>query len=217
MLFFFTSAAVKQYWQKAKVHSAVVVCKAKTGLNHFSILISSAPETIMADLLFHHCLLSPLLYTTIPCLLLSATVLYITYFYPQLLHDYIFTHNPPTPQIHTHSYLLFCAYLRFWFGFGQGMFALFLVLSSQYRKRAAWLITVCEMCLYGEKRKKEISRGGDVEIARFYYIDRTSCWDMWCFSLCFWQRGSMIPLCCLRMKEVKHSFIHSSPFHLFSI
>lgn len=39
-----------------KVHSAVAVCKAKSGLNHFSILISSAAETITADLLFHQCL-----------------------------------------------------------------------------------------------------------------------------------------------------------------
>lgn len=163
----------------------------------------------MADLLFYHCLLSPLPRTTIPCLLLSSNVLYITHFYTQLLHDYIFPHNSSTLQAHTHSYLLSCAYLRFWFGFGQGMFAVFLVLSSQYRKGAARLIIVCESA-WGKKRQKERIRGRDVEIARFYYIDRTSWWDLWCFSLLCLARGFMIPLCCFETEEgetLTHLFI----------
>lgn len=40
-----------------KVHSAVTVCKVKTDLNYFSILITPTAESITANLLFHHCLL----------------------------------------------------------------------------------------------------------------------------------------------------------------
>lgn len=54
-----------------KVHSAVTVCKVKTDLNHFSILITPTAESITANLLFHHCLL--LCLPLFPYLFLYAT------------------------------------------------------------------------------------------------------------------------------------------------
>lgn len=144
----------------------------------------------MADLLFYHCLLSPLPHTTIPCLLLSSTVHYITYFYTQLLHDYILSHNSPTLQTHTHSYLLSCAYLRFWFGFGQGMFAVFLVLGSQYKKGAARLIIVCEMCLYGKQGKKNEAEVGMRRLQDFIILTEPPDGICGVSLFCGWQGGS---------------------------
>lgn len=53
--------------------------------------------------------------------------------------------------------------------------------------------------------------GGDAEIARIYFIDKTSCWDMWCSAFLCLAGGFMAPLCCSRLKEARHSSTHQ-PF-----
>lgn len=62
---------------------------------------------------------------------------------------------------------------------------------------------------------KNGDRGGNTEIGRIYFIDRTSWWDMWCSDFLSLTVEFMAPLC-WRLKEANPS-MHSSAFNLFLI
>lgn len=157
----------------------MTVCTAKTGLNHFPVLISSGATTNTADLLFHCCLLfsSPHLYSP------SAPICHwrSPFSTPScrmiVLSLITLTHPHTDTQTQREISLLPCVYPRFWFGFEQGMFALsfFAFLPIQGGKNAVQLIIVCKLCVYWRESKE---RGRDAEIVRIYFMDRTSWWDM---------------------------------------
>lgn len=89
------------------------------------------------------------------------------------------------------------------------MFAL--LAANTEKEQDGWLLFAGCVCGKTEQRKKERHRSWDAEIARIYFIDRTSWWDMWCWAFLCLAGEFMAPLCCSRLKEAKHPSTHQ-PF-----
>lgn len=138
-----------------KVHSAVSVCKAKTGLNHFSILIISAAETITSRFALSSLfafLSSPYHYSPSAHVCHKRSPISTPSCF-MIIFSLITLPHPDTANTHGHTNMspfLCLSQILMWVWPGHVC-----SLSSQYRKRAGWLIIVCGMCVWEDRAKKK--------------------------------------------------------------
>lgn len=175
-----------------KVHSADAVCRAQTDVNklfhfnHFSgwnynrtFAVSSLFALAVSP--YQYSISSPIRDKRLPFCTHSCFMI----IFPPI--------NPP-PNTHSVSPLS-SARIRFWFRFGQGMFALSsfcLEANTEEEQDGRFLFERCEW----EDSKEETGyRSQKTKIAKIYFIDRTSWWDLQCSDfLCL--TGKFMALLC---------------------